>query len=204
MKKNLILDSNLGTNIPKAFIERGFHHIWDNISEEAVEILREGPEHEHYWDAWDEVLNSASGTSSDGTNWRLEQDGDLWMVEQEKQEKEEKEPEKPEMPNLATIPAADYGKFLFETGRAAEFESLIRAYANKIIEMNLERGASNYRYGHSLRFTISPEHAEWTVEITKGRTNETARGMGLEMVNEECFRRISFAEAKPLLLEGEK
>lgn len=50
------------------------------ISQWAIEQCQAGPDAEHYWEAWDDVLNSATLTDGRGTVWHLYQDGDLWQV----------------------------------------------------------------------------------------------------------------------------
>ena len=49
----------------------------DGVSAEDMEILKAGPDHEWYWEAWDSVLSNAHETVN-GKVWRLMQDGDLW------------------------------------------------------------------------------------------------------------------------------
>jgi hypothetical protein len=44
-------------------------------------ILIAGPDHEHYWDTWDDVLRLASCTNQEtGWHYGLEQDGSLYAV----------------------------------------------------------------------------------------------------------------------------
>lgn len=78
---HLLLDGNRGVFIPRDFA--GFDHSMRsfNIDEDDadLQILRAGPDHEHYWDAWDSVLGRAKFTDSKGNEWHLTQDGDLWM-----------------------------------------------------------------------------------------------------------------------------
>lgn len=45
----------------------------------AVETCQHGPDVEHYWDAWQEILDSAEWEEN-GIEWRLHQNGDLWKV----------------------------------------------------------------------------------------------------------------------------
>ena len=49
----------------------------DGVSAEDMEILKAGPDHEWYWEAWDSVLSNAHGFVN-GKKWALWQDGDLW------------------------------------------------------------------------------------------------------------------------------
>lgn len=53
---------------------------WHGIDPEDLAILRQGPDHADYWEAWDDVLSSASYTDDDGHTWTLYQDGDLFAV----------------------------------------------------------------------------------------------------------------------------
>lgn len=72
----LLLDSCRGVYIPRDFAE--FTN-WQGISEEDKAILTAGPEHELYWDTWNDVLCSAY-FEQDGNTWELYQDGDLWAI----------------------------------------------------------------------------------------------------------------------------
>jgi hypothetical protein len=51
---------------------------WDGVTQEDIEILNAGPDHEHYWYAWEAIERDASYTDEKGNVWRLYQDGDLW------------------------------------------------------------------------------------------------------------------------------
>ena len=73
---DLIISDANGIYIPKIFAE-GFG--WE-ISEEDREILKVGPEHEHYWETWDDVLASAKYMDEKGYVWRLYADGDLFVA----------------------------------------------------------------------------------------------------------------------------
>lgn len=90
---HLLLSDRLGVYIPREFA--GFDHsirsfnIDDN--DEDLVILRSGPDHEHYWDAWDSVLGRAKFTDSKGNDWYLCQDGDLWLYCEELMTDEEYE-----------------------------------------------------------------------------------------------------------------
>lgn len=65
-----------GVYIPQYFAESCDRSKFRYISEEQYEILGKGPDHEFYWEVWDEVLNNAE-TICGGV---LHQDGDLWVV----------------------------------------------------------------------------------------------------------------------------
>jgi hypothetical protein len=51
----------------------------DGVRPENMEILKKGPDHPWYWEAWDEVLGLAHSII-DGKKWYLWQDGDLFAV----------------------------------------------------------------------------------------------------------------------------
>lgn len=46
----------------------------------AVQQCQAGPDAEHYWDAWNDILCNCQMTDDKGVTWRLHQDGDLWEV----------------------------------------------------------------------------------------------------------------------------
>ena len=74
----LLVSDSYGIYIPQTFLERA-HADWDGISFGDAMIIGKGPEHEHYWEAWNEILNDATVTTDEGHTYRLHQDGDLWM-----------------------------------------------------------------------------------------------------------------------------
>jgi len=83
-----IVDNHHGIYIPQIFAEiirsqeqttGAKHGGWKNITDEQLSILLAGPDHEEYWDAWDEVTTNAQ-KETDGRNWQLLQDCDLFMV----------------------------------------------------------------------------------------------------------------------------
>lgn len=86
----LLLSDSHGIYIPK---------LWcDELSEEEAErfgvswgsvlVCQSGPDEEHYWEAWQEILDSAEW-EEDGVEWRLYQNGDLWRVRSDAQLPEE-------------------------------------------------------------------------------------------------------------------
>ena len=44
------------------------------------ETLESGPDHEWYWDAWQEVCDRAVITDENGHEYFIHQDGDCWLV----------------------------------------------------------------------------------------------------------------------------
>lgn len=73
-------DSARGIYIPQHFAKSIGREYVTGVSDEDWQILESGPEAEFYWEVWDDVLNNALLTDSDGTNWTLYQDGDLFLV----------------------------------------------------------------------------------------------------------------------------
>ena len=84
----LLLSDNRGVYIPRDFAM----HIqdMDNVTEKDKEILSAGPDHDWYWETWDDVLSKATSTIN-GKIWRLHQDGDLWAYCEELMTDEEYE-----------------------------------------------------------------------------------------------------------------
>ena len=83
----LLVNDSWGVYLPKQFIDSRLDwqlkQIKDQTTEDTIEILRAGPDSEHYWDyrdCWDEVLNVEFVTPNTGKKITLHQDGDLWAV----------------------------------------------------------------------------------------------------------------------------
>ena len=74
----LILDGARGIYLPQDFARDCDPAAW-SIPQETTDILLAGPDHEHYWDAWDDVVGRHERVW-DGKTWTLEQDGDLFAV----------------------------------------------------------------------------------------------------------------------------
>jgi len=53
----LIADNHLGVYLPQLIAESGLLSA-GGIDAESVEILMQGPDHEWYWDTWDDVMNN--------------------------------------------------------------------------------------------------------------------------------------------------
>ena len=75
-----LLDGARGIYIPQAFAQNFNMRAW-GVSEKDEQILLAGPEHEYYWETWDEVLNDAKILIDDET-WVLTQDSDLFAIRQ--------------------------------------------------------------------------------------------------------------------------
>jgi hypothetical protein len=75
----LWLNDARGIYIPRDFVQSIYRKNVPDVSDEDWAILNTGPEHELYWDAWDAVLSDAVVHDETG-DYRLYQDGDLWLV----------------------------------------------------------------------------------------------------------------------------
>lgn len=76
----IFFDGSRGVYIPQHFAEAMDPKDWTGIDAEDLDVLRAGPDHESYWDAWTSVLDYAE--TKDGRV--LHQDGDLWIVARDK------------------------------------------------------------------------------------------------------------------------
>lgn len=76
---NCILSDHHGIYIPQEFITT--FPGWTCISEENKKTLKNGPDSEAYWEAWEEVLAGARYIYLERVEWRLHQDGDLFAVD---------------------------------------------------------------------------------------------------------------------------
>lgn len=92
----LILSDARGVYIPRDFVTDKYNEIivvhckaW-GIKDEDAEILASGPDHEYYWETWDDVLNYACYTDEEGNKYFLSQDGDLWAFCYDRMTDEEK------------------------------------------------------------------------------------------------------------------
>jgi len=93
---NLILSDARGVYIPRDFITDKYNGIavdhckaW-GITQEDAEILASGPDHEYYWETWDDVLSNAHYVDEEGNKYFLIQDGDLWALCYDRMTDEEK------------------------------------------------------------------------------------------------------------------
>jgi len=82
LPENAILYANdsHGVYIPQHFSESIDPRHLSGVTGEDMAILLAGPDHEYYWDAWHDVESNAVLTDSDGIEWVLYQDGDLWLL----------------------------------------------------------------------------------------------------------------------------
>ena len=75
----LLFDDASGIYIPQRFAQEIDREAVTGVSEEDFEILND-PDHEFYWDAWADVLDTAIITDIHGTQYTLYQDGDVWLI----------------------------------------------------------------------------------------------------------------------------
>jgi hypothetical protein len=78
----LILSDASGIYIPQRFVEECLDPSMGRVigvSDWAREQCAAGPDSEHYWDAWDEILREFQYWRS-GACYTLHQDGDLWLL----------------------------------------------------------------------------------------------------------------------------
>ena len=88
----LLLSDDRGVYIPRDFAEivrAGMS--WEGYDAKDIDILLEGPDAEHYWDAWDAVSGNIRFVDSKGNRWHLWQDGDLWICSEDLMTDEEYE-----------------------------------------------------------------------------------------------------------------
>ena len=52
----------------------------EGVTAEQWLVLEAGPDHEHYWDVWAEVLDAAKITGSNGMQYTFMQDGDVYAI----------------------------------------------------------------------------------------------------------------------------
>ena len=92
----LILSDARGVYIPRDFVTDNYNKIAEDhckawgIEDEDAEILASGPDHEFYWERWEDVLNHAQYVDEEGNKYFLSQDGDLWALCYDRMTDEEK------------------------------------------------------------------------------------------------------------------
>lgn len=75
----ILLDGARGVFIPRDFNDCFSMKSWNLADDdEDLVVLREGPDHEWYWDAWVSVMSKAVYFDGQGNKWYLWQDGDLF------------------------------------------------------------------------------------------------------------------------------
>ena len=78
----LWLNDARGVYIPRdfanCFVDRAKHVA--HVTDEDWSILKAGPDHDYYWETWDIILQNAIVTDDNGISYRLDQNGDLWLI----------------------------------------------------------------------------------------------------------------------------
>ena len=75
----VLLDSARGVYIPQTFADS--YPDAEGWTPDLRETLRAGPDNEHYWDAWTDVLDCVTLVHPQtSARFRLHHDGDLWAI----------------------------------------------------------------------------------------------------------------------------
>ena len=83
-------DANRGVYIPEFFADTCSER-WQGIDPDDLAVLKQGHEHEEYWNAWTNVLDNAVMFDDDGYRYTLHHDGDLFLVCDAKMSREQYE-----------------------------------------------------------------------------------------------------------------
>ena len=81
MTRELMCDECNGVHIPRVWTNNT-ENIWGIPEEKWEEMQSMSPDHEWYWEAWQEILDMAKHVDQEGNTWRLYQDGDLWAYDE--------------------------------------------------------------------------------------------------------------------------
>ena len=78
----LWLDDHRGQYIPRDFATSFANRdrAVEGVEPENWAILEDGPDHEFYWDAWQEVCDHAVVTDDNGVKYTVHQDGACWLI----------------------------------------------------------------------------------------------------------------------------
>lgn len=81
-ERQLYADSSRGVHIPQHFAQSINRECVSGIDLADLDFLASALAYESddFWDIWTDVLDSCVLTDSNGQQWRLHQDGDLWLV----------------------------------------------------------------------------------------------------------------------------
>lgn len=78
-----LFDGASGVYIPQQFADEISRKCVEGVSDEDYETLAAGPEHEWYWETWNDVLDNAVLTEpSTGRRYTMHQDGDVFLIEE--------------------------------------------------------------------------------------------------------------------------
>jgi hypothetical protein len=81
MEPILFLNDARGVYIPRDFATEVRRDCVKDVTAEEWAVLEAGPDHELYWDVWNDVERKASVTDPiTGQVYGLYQRGDLWLV----------------------------------------------------------------------------------------------------------------------------
>lgn len=73
----LVLTDARGVYIPRDFAD--MYGTEYGVTDDDLAILLDGPDNDHYWDVWHDVLDYAEYQDDNGHTWRLYQDSDLFI-----------------------------------------------------------------------------------------------------------------------------
>jgi hypothetical protein len=78
----LFLSDARGIYIPRDFARDIKRELVSGVTGEQLDELAndDNASGEWYWDAWDDILSNCIVTDEKGQQWRLNQDGDLWLI----------------------------------------------------------------------------------------------------------------------------
>lgn len=78
----LWLDDHRGVYIPRDFANsfEDRNSSVKGVDPETWEILEAGPDHEVYWEAWNDVQRDAVVTDENGVEYNVYQDGACWLI----------------------------------------------------------------------------------------------------------------------------
>jgi hypothetical protein len=76
----LYADSNRGVYIPQFFAQTVRRDLLTGVNADELAVLEAGPDHEDYWDTWNDVLNNAQLAHPLWGECYLYQNGDLWVM----------------------------------------------------------------------------------------------------------------------------
>lgn len=80
-KMILLFGDHRGIYIPQNFANEMDRTRVAGVSDDDYAILEAGPDHESYWDVWQDVCDYAELTDNDGEQYFIYQDGDCWGIE---------------------------------------------------------------------------------------------------------------------------
>jgi len=78
----LWLNESRGIHIPRDFANSFINRERDvsGVDADDWKILETGPNHEWYWEAWDNICDNACVTDENGIKYSVYQNGDCWLI----------------------------------------------------------------------------------------------------------------------------